>query len=195
MKKLTAKSINSFIKKIPDETIEIPVSVGDKEIVFEFKSFLSIEEQTAFINRVVNSVVKDNDIMPEYLDVIFFTTLLQMISNVEIPRSEDDYVDLETINIWMHKTGLFERLLAVKFIADLKTMVDNKIAFMLQGRSATDEAIEEVYGLMRDIRAIVNGIAPKIKKFDPEKSLDKLQKTLTPENMRLIQGFVEKIKQ
>lgn len=86
-----------------DKTVDTTVvtyNFGTKSFNVTLKTDITIDEQSAFIDRVVNSCFDtNNEFRPEFKDAIFQITILQMFSDVPVftkKMSELDENDNET---------------------------------------------------------------------------------------------------
>jgi hypothetical protein len=139
------KSINEF----ENGNVIIPFEISkDETINIEFKTSLSLVNTSLFIDRVVSSsFTKDNEYLPEYHRLMFFATLIQMLSNIPIPEikqivndKEIKVLDLAKIQDIMNETNLMEKIYGFnschglenenrlyEFIRNLEIMVNEKI--------------------------------------------------------------------
>lgn len=77
-------------------------------VTIQVRRMLTLAEKSVFVRRVVNAVVDEGRYNPEYLDVAFFTTFLQMATNVNVPEQKNHSaatgvktVDVEHVQQWM----------------------------------------------------------------------------------------------
>lgn len=122
------------------------VSFTYGETVIEIDPNLNLNQKSTFIDRVVTSCFIGDDFQPEYVDLMTFATLLQMNSNVNIPKTRDDYLDLNTLYDWMVGTKLIDKIHQFGYeaddisnerdlynwFADLEQCISDKIEFKKQ---------------------------------------------------------------
>jgi len=96
-KKVSTKTMETLLKENTSisEPVQITYTLQDGvEIKFNVKTDLSIEEKSAFIDRVVNSVFMDSTYHVEYFDPLFEITLLQMCTDIPVFKDGEN-LDIE----------------------------------------------------------------------------------------------------
>lgn len=103
MKKPTLKAMNNYCKSNKVEDITLLIA---EDCELKVTPSLSLEERLLFIDRVSSFCINENgEELPEYFDVIFWTTVFQMMSNMPIPKIKDELgeesIDLVTMSAWI----------------------------------------------------------------------------------------------
>lgn len=97
MKKPTLKVMNDFCKAQVVEPVTLQLA-EDCELVVT--PSLSLQERLAFIERVASFCVSDTgEELPEYFDLIFWTTVFQMMSNMPMPKIKDKETNEESLDL------------------------------------------------------------------------------------------------
>lgn len=99
--KLNQKTVKNYLKEHRKDTAEVRYD----DMCVTFRLTLTPDERSVFVRRVVeNCFTEDGTCLPEYLDVLFRTTFLQMCSNVPVfvmqikTKDGADAVDMETMD-------------------------------------------------------------------------------------------------
>lgn len=158
MSKIAKKAVNALMdiyRRGATETILALTDPDNKDnVVMEIKvkSYLTIDEQGVFVNRVINSCFDmDGEYQPQYFDAVFMITLLQMTTNVPVFEKNvavlnaDGTESEETINVVdIEKT--YELCKAIdlvgkikddsyqKLVSNLKAMANKKLDFVKELR-------------------------------------------------------------
>lgn len=100
MKKPTLKVMNDYCKAHEVESVTLQLA---EDCELKVTPSLSLMERLIFINRVVDFCVSDTgEELPEYFDLIFWTTVFQMMSNVPMPKVKgEDSIDLVAMLKWI----------------------------------------------------------------------------------------------
>ena len=101
-------TLNAMKEISKNKNTEVEFTYG--ETVIKINTKLSLNEKSTFIDRVVNSCFIGDDFQPEYVDLMTFVTLIQLCSNVNIPKTKADYLDLNTLYDWMVGTKLIDKI-------------------------------------------------------------------------------------
>lgn len=76
--------VDTYVNGHPELSEKYAVlKLGEAEIMFDTE--LSFNDRRIFVERVVSAVVNENGYFPEMLDVMLFTTALQMMTDVSVP--------------------------------------------------------------------------------------------------------------
>lgn len=180
--KLNKKDIERFMNSVhTDDALTIEIECGDTSLPVEVKKYLSIDEKTMFINRVVNGCFDSNDeYHPEYSNVVFQITILQMMTNIPVFTKKidllDDYgtatgekidvIDMEkTFNLCRH-LNLVERVQDNDFrnlCEMLQHYVNEKLAFVQQRiLHGEKRLLEKTRSEIENGVELINGIAEKL---------------------------------
>lgn len=100
MKKPTLKIMNDYCKAHEVESVTLQLA---EDCELKVTPSLSLAERLTFINRVVDFCVSDTgEELPEYFDLIFWTTVFQMMSNMSLPKVKgEESVDLTVMQKWI----------------------------------------------------------------------------------------------
>lgn len=190
-------TLNAMKEISKNKNTEVEFTYG--ETVIKINTKLSLNEKSTFIDRVVTSCFIGDDFQPEYVDLMTFATLLQMNSNVNIPKTRDDYLDLNTLYDWMVGTKLIDKIHQFGYeaddisnerdlynwFADLEQCISDKIEFkkqqiLSQKQSPMDELFTTINNLVSslgdnfkgvDIQSLVTSLS-SIKNIDEKSLLD-----------------------
>lgn len=101
MKKPTLKVMNDYCKAHKAEDV-ILLLADDCEL--KITPSLSLEERLLFIERVSSFCINENgEELPEYFDLIFWTTVFQMMSNMPLPKiKNEESIDLTVTHVWIN---------------------------------------------------------------------------------------------
>lgn len=100
MKKPTLKIMNDYCKAHEVESVTLQLA---EDCELKVTPSLSLAERLTFINHVVDFCVSDTgEELPEYFDLIFWTTVFQMMSNMTMPKVKgEESVDLTVMQKWI----------------------------------------------------------------------------------------------
>ena len=161
---MNEKNIYEELVKTED-TAKVTLPIG---IEMEIKTELTLEEQSAFIDRVVDGVFvgEDEEYLPEYRDPVFQITVLQMLTDVPVFEDEDgENVDIEK-TYRLCKAIDFFNINNKKFynlLFRLEDMVDEKIEHMKKVIIAGEKRkLEFIRQEMEDGIAVINSIAENL---------------------------------
>lgn len=100
MKKPTLKVMNDYCKAHEVESVTLQLA---EDCELKVTPSLSLAERLTFINRVADFCVSDTgEELPEYFDLIFWTTVFQMMSNMSMPKVKgEESVDLTVMQKWI----------------------------------------------------------------------------------------------
>lgn len=173
---------------------------------------LSLSEKSVFIDRVVdNCFTNEGEFLPEYVDLMTFITLIQMCSNVPVPK-KDNVLDLQLGYEWMVATDLLDKIRSLgyinestedeknlyKWFSDLEDCIANKIEFRKQEiiankENSFDKLITSLSSLADTITNAIKNInveefAPLLKDIMP--MLPNLLKNGKLDEKALVEAFV-----
>jgi len=138
-------TLNAMKQIVKNNTLEkVDFTFGETTIILNPN--LSFSEKSIFIDRVTNSCFTDDgEFLPEYVDLMTFITLIQMCSNVPVPK-KDDMLDLKLGYEWLKATDLLNKIYkfgyeekttdteykVYQWFTDLEDCISNKIEFKKQ---------------------------------------------------------------
>lgn len=97
MKKPTLKVMNDYCKahEVEDVTLQLA-----EDCELKVTPSLSLQERLVFINRVTDFCTTEyGEELPEYFDLIFWTTVFQMMSNMPMPKAKKKETDEESLDL------------------------------------------------------------------------------------------------
>lgn len=162
MKKLTLKVMNDYCKahEVEDVTLQLA-----EECELKVTPSLSLQERLIFIDRVVSfCVTETGEYLPEYFDLIFWTTVFQMMSNMPMPKTKDkntgeESVDLSVMAKWIDVLNLPCMCLKNNMINDLLADCCRKI-------NARCEYLRSLTGSMGMLQAQVSDFVDKMQNVE-----------------------------
>ncbi len=173
---MTKKDLSAYLECFENKEYEfVKIKFNEKAFEIKLKTFMTIDEISTFIDRVVNGCFdSEDDFRPEYIEPIFHATLLQMLTNVPIftkkmesleNNTKIDVVDIEktyrlalNLKLWEKEFDSFRTLYST-----LWDLVNEKLNFQKQrvlvGEKKTLEKAKE--DLENGI-ALINSIGNKL---------------------------------
>lgn len=126
MKKITKNTLKAYMNSFDSSVY--PISYKDKQFELEVKNQLTLSEISAIVEEVVSACFVDNAFHPEYVDVVFFSVIVNRLTNIDAFTSDNETIDLEAMTQLLYGTDICDVLYR-----------NNNIAFI---RKYCDEAIE-----------------------------------------------------
>lgn len=126
MKKITKNTLKAYMNSFDSSVY--PISYKDKQFELEVKNQLTLSEISAIVEEVVSACFVDNVFHPEYVDVVFFSVIVNRLTNIDAFTSDNETIDLEAMTQLLYGTDICDVLYR-----------NNNIAFI---RKYCDEAIE-----------------------------------------------------
>lgn len=126
MKKVTKNTLKAYMNSFDSSVY--PISYKDKQFELEVKNQLTLSEISAIVEEVVSACFVDNVFHPEYVDVVFFSVIVNRLTNIDAFTSDNETIDLEAMTQLLYGTDICDVLYR-----------NNNIAFI---RKYCDEAIE-----------------------------------------------------
>lgn len=126
MKKITKNTLKAYMNSFDSSVY--PISYKDKQFELEVKNQLTLSDISAIVEEVVSACFVDNVFHPEYVDVVFFSVVVNRLTNIDAFTSDNETIDLEAITQLLYGTDICDVLYR-----------NNNIAFI---RKYCDEAIE-----------------------------------------------------
>lgn len=137
MKKPTIKVMNDYCKSC--EVNPIVLLLAD-DCELKVTPSLSLQERLTFIDRVTSfCVTETGEYLPEYFDLIFWTTAFQMMSNMSMPKIKDkntgeESVDLSVMTKWIdsvHPEKMYsECIMLVKLQNECKSKIHARCEYL-----------------------------------------------------------------
>lgn len=171
---MTKKDLSAYLECFENKEYEIiKIKFNDKTFEIKLKTFMTINETSTFIDRVVNGCFDsdDDDFRPEYIEPIFHVTLLQMLTNVPIftkkmesleNNTKIDVVDVEktyrlalNLKLWEKECNSFRTLYST-----LWDLVNEKLKFQKQRVLAGEKkTLEKAREEIETGIALINGVS------------------------------------
>lgn len=126
MKKVTKNTLKAYMNSFDSSVY--PISYKDKQFELEVKNQLTLSEISAIVEEVVSACFVDNVFHPEYVDVVFFSVIVNRLTNIDAFTSDNETIDLEAMTQLLYGTDICDVLYR-----------NNNIVFI---RKYCDEAIE-----------------------------------------------------
>lgn len=126
MKKITKNTLKAYMNSFDSSVY--PISYKDKQFELEVKNQLTLSEISAIVEEIVSACFVDNVFHPEYVDVVFFSVIVNRLTNIDAFTSDNETIDLEAMTQLLYGTDICDVLYR-----------NNNIAFI---RKYCDEAIE-----------------------------------------------------
>ena len=183
MKKVKVSDLKSCVKNAnAKDKVAVTKFIDGKEISFEVRLFLSIQEQSIFVRRVLSGCFDlYGDFRPEYKEPMFQATVLQMFTNLPVISMKDESGGEDLIDI-DKMARLFEILFndisannqLSRSLDNLQRMVNEAIEWKKSRILAADSApMTDIYGdfscAMKALRKTLETIADKTSEVDIEK--------------------------
>ena len=206
--KVSIKDIKAAVKAKKQDTIKFTFGSGENSIEVEFKQMLSLAEESVFIDRVCNnSFDTNNNFLPEYKDILFSVTVMQMLSNITIPKSKNDngveMIDFAEYKKWDSHFHFVETIYSASmndedqykfagYVDHLEDMVNDKIEYIKEqnfNKSKLDELFTAITDAVNkqsssfdgvDMKDVLNKIANM--KLDNKTIIDEILKQSKKDN-------------
>lgn len=173
---MTKKDLSAYLECFENREYEIiKIKFNEKAFEIKLKIFMTIDETSTFIDRVVNGCFdSDDDYRPEYIEPIFHVTLLQMFTNVPVFTKKMEslennakivVVDIEksyqlalNLKLWEKDCGSFRTLYST-----LWDLVNEKLKFQKQRvLSGERKTLEKTKEDLENGIALINSIGNKL---------------------------------
>ena len=171
-KKVSISEIKKVIKINKENTVKVFFKPnGSKEgFEAEFKNSLSLTDELLLENLAINSCFINGEYKPEYQHIGLVNAILGVMSNITLPKTDGDGVNLSVLHEWdncfMFMETLYENKELCNYIHYLEDVVDSKIEY-LKNKSKLDELFET-------LTEIVNKYDTQLDGIDMKKSLETL---------------------
>jgi hypothetical protein len=178
--KVSIKDIKSKVKASNSDPIKFTFGLGENTIDVAFKLGMTLAEESVFIDRVCsNSFDVNGNYLPEYKNILFSVTVMQMLSNITIPKEKDDkgieIIDMEEYKKWDSYFHFVETIYSTStnykdqckfagYIKHLEGMVNDKINYIKEqnfNKSKLDELFDTVNEEVKKFSSKFDGIDMK----------------------------------
>lgn len=215
MKKISTNTVKAFLKENKQDNAVIDTyDIGDSTFDVSFKTSLTIDEQSIFVNRVLSGCFDAaGNYRPEYFEPMCHATILQLCTNVPVITLKGEQseggaalMDIDAMESLWHALG-FNR---IENYDDSQTMNPKilRAIWMLRGlaveavewkrskilsaaQSANTEAINAVGEAAQSVRDMMQALTDKIEKLDMSELLT-YAKTLSSATQGLDEGGILK---
>ena len=122
MKKITKNTLKAYMNSFDSSVY--PISYKDKQFELEVKNQLTLSEISAIVEEVVSACFVDNVFHPEYVDVVFFSVIVNRLTNIDAFTSDNETIDLEAMTQLLYGTDICDVLYRNNNIAFIRKYCD-----------------------------------------------------------------------
>jgi hypothetical protein len=155
-----------------ENEILVLYNLDNEEYEVIVRPFITLAERILIVDSVVDNLFIQN-YTPEYKDILFFKSIVEVMTNLDLPQKTVDFddisteiVDLESCYELMVKTNLIDVLCEADdriktIIGDLKSLIDEKLEYKknLVYNFRDYEAIVNIIGdKFRNVNELVDGL-------------------------------------
>lgn len=130
MKKITKNTLKAYMNSFDSSVY--PISYKDKQFELEVKNQLTLSEISAIVEEVVSACFVDNVFHPEYVDVVFFSVIVNRLTNIDAFTSDNETIDLEAMTQLLYGTDICDVLYRNNNIASIRKYCDEAIEWKKQ---------------------------------------------------------------
>lgn len=144
MKKITKNTLKAYMNSFDSSVY--PISYKDKQFELEVKNQLTLSEISAIVEEVVSACFVDNVFHPEYVDVVFFSVIVNRLTNIDAFTSDNETIDLEAMTQLLYGTDICDVLYRNNNIAFIRKYCDEAIEWKKQSilkHSKLDDLIDQ----------------------------------------------------
>lgn len=162
MKKPTIKVMNDYCKSCEVESITLRLT---EDCELKVTPSLSLQERLTFINRVVSfCVTETGEYLPEYFDLIFWTTVFQMMSNMPMPKVKNKETGEETVDLSVMANWI--DVLNLPCVCLNNNLIDDLLADCCRKINARCEYLRSLTGSMGMLQAQVSDFVDKVQNVE-----------------------------
>ena len=196
MNKISVGNINQIIKNSNSSAVILELTAKDKIYTIAFKRYLSIEEESKFISRVIGCSFDQisDEYLPQYSELGKWIAVLQFMTNIEIPIiNNTTNIDIEKCKSFINASCIKdkidswgklpidnERHLVYAYIYRLFSLVDDKINYIKE-QNAHKSKLDELFDTVKD----------EVKKYSSK--FDNVDMKQFTEDLHKISGMVGKV--
>lgn len=144
MSKSDCNKLNNYIK---EKVIEIPVEIDDdNKTTILCKNYLPLENIMDIVEKVVIFATSDGDTYtPEFVDMALGRYLIEYLTNIPLPKDENDDVDFARCYDIYTRLDLLTRMSEAdsqlsNLLCDIEFYIDSKLDFVLNSGSSEASA-------------------------------------------------------
>ncbi len=200
-KKVSIKEVKDFLSATDIYDVPISLTIGDKSISIVFKPYLSLSEESDFVNETVSYVFdKNGEYNPEFTDIAFASMVLKYLSNMTLPtiKSNKDRVNLDVIKEWDNSIHFIDKIKSismdtligkdfVEYIKHLEDVAYSKINY-LKSQSKSDVLFET-------LNKLANQYGDKLKDINIKDVTDVFNKVKNMDESKFVTAIVDKAKE
>lgn len=150
MKKITKNTLKAYMNSFDSSVY--PISYKDKQFELEVKNQLTLSEISAIVEEVVSACFVDNVFHPEYVDVVFFSVIVNRLTNIDAFTSDNETIDLEAMTQLLYGTDICDVLYRNNNIVFIRKYCDEAIEWKKQTilkHSKLDDLIDQFFELAK----------------------------------------------
>lgn len=163
MKKLTLKATKDIMQRCA--ITDITHSFGENELVLH--PYLTPNEEFVFVRRVVDNAFLENEFRPELFELTYRATLLQMMSNIPVPKmkGDDENIDIDAMHQWIHSlpVSFWADVDAHHYVSHLRSVCLKKLDEQLADNRSSLKMLVE---LLEIIQPMIDGLREDVRSGD-----------------------------
>lgn len=155
MKKITKSQMNAYTKSCKQNAEIILNLPDDKTAVVTVDTAPNIAVAQEIIDQTVRMTLENGEYHPERLPYVFFALVLNYLTNIDVPVTEDGIVDMEVVYQWYVGTPLMTELTNISKINELYWMADDKLNFKKEKvlrHSKLDDVLDQAMKVMQTLQ-------------------------------------------
>ena len=200
-KKVSIKEIKDFLSATDIYDVPISLTIGDKSISIVFKPYLSLSEESDFVNETVSYAFdKNGEYNSEFTDIAFTSMVLKYLSNMTLPtiKSNKNRVNLDVVKEWDNSIHFIDKIKSistdtligkdfVEYIKHLEGIAYSKINY-LKNQSKSDVLFET-------LNKLANQYGDKLKDVNIKDVTDVFNKVKGMDESKFVTAIVDKAKE
>ena len=167
-KNIAIKDVKNIVKNdgIPTYTITFGNEKDGTAVTAHMKRYLSIEEETLFVDKMCDAVFYNGVYQPEYHQIMFTIFIMQMLSDFPIPK-KTKFFDINEFKKWDSVFHFMETIKAsdneylknyIDYLKDISWEKINFIKARIQGQSKFDDLFDSIKVLSDKFADKLDGI-------------------------------------
>lgn len=171
-------SITKFESMIKENTVDIPVP--DTDIVLKVNRRLGLDKMLAFVNNVVSICFNDDgDYMPQVHEFVFRVNVLNMYTNLTMPKDINRQYDL------CYGTDAYDLVyehISGEQIQDIRDAIDKSISYRIGQKKfeKINQSADIKNSILESIDTLFSGLKDVLDGLDQENLLTVLQDAVNP---------------
>lgn len=154
MKRITKNTLKSYMKSFND-TISYTLTYDDKTIDVEVKNKLTLSEIASIVEEVSSSCFINDVYHPEYVDTVFFSVILNRLTNIDVLTLDNESIDLDGMAQLLSASNINEIIYQNENIHVLRHYCDDAIEWKKQTilkHSKLDDLVDEFSELSKALQ-------------------------------------------